>query len=102
MWSVLDLQTLSVFLWQRFVVGDFHDKTRYALAKTLDDILFFDANVFDGVVKYRCNKDVNIINAANVGEQICNLERMINVWFLFIALAMVAGVTLCGKARSLY
>jgi hypothetical protein len=99
---VFNLEPFTLLFWKRFVVGYLHYNARNSIAKSLDDLVFLHAYVFDRVVQDRCDQHVNIVNAPCVREHVRNLERMVYIGFFFVAFSIVTGVTLCGKACRFY
>lgn len=99
--SVLDLQTLSLSLWQRFVVGDLHNDVCDSFAESIGDLVTRHADIFDRIVEDGSDQNVDVIDAAGVCKQICDFERMVYVRFLIVPLAVVTNMTHCGKAGRL-
>ena len=102
MWRVFDLKSFSLFFWKRFIIRYFHNNAGNAFAKLLDDVVFCDADIFDGIVQYRRDEHVNVVDLPDIRDQISYLERMIYIGLFIVTFSLVAGMTLSGKARCFY
>jgi hypothetical protein len=99
--GVLDLELLPLGLWQAFVIGNLQNEARHAFAEHLPEFAGGRAGILDGVVKYRRDQDVNIIDPTDIRQQVCDLERVIDVGFAPFAFAFLIGVLTSRVARRL-
>src|SRR5690606_1401369 len=98
---VLDLQSLSLGLWQGFIVRHLKHICGDLLAKQARDLVVGYAAILDRVVMYRGHKNVEVIDSADIGDKVRDFQRVIDVWFSAFTFPLLSGVAPCGKASGM-
>lgn len=97
---MLYLQTLSFGFRKRLVIGEFPNTIRDPRAETLFEFLECHVAILDRVMQYCRDDKIVVVDLTYIYQQICDLERMVNVGLAVAALSSLILVLVGREARG--